>query len=171
MNITRDFQGPQWKMSFEPRGWEQMVHTTRVTLFSCEIQYVRIMYMVSILLCVVVVWFRLFCPCLSGFLHWHWGNHMIAPVPVKQPWRIWVNKWHESTKIIKINTTKQSTTKQIYGIYTISVLHHICCHSTAWELMGLTHSGWVMDICFSELLQLMTWCRILWQQMTLCHIL
>ena len=27
----------------------------------------------------------------SGLLHWHWGNHTIAPVPVKQPWRIWVN--------------------------------------------------------------------------------
>ena len=25
---------------------------------------------------------------ISGLLHWHWGNHMIAPVPVKQPWRI-----------------------------------------------------------------------------------
>ena len=23
-------------------------------------------------------------------LHWHWGNHMIAPVPVKQPWKKWV---------------------------------------------------------------------------------
>ena len=23
----------------------------------------------------------------------HWGNHMIAPVPVKQPWMIWVNIW------------------------------------------------------------------------------
>ena len=23
-------------------------------------------------------------------VHWHWGNCMIAPVPVKQPWRIWV---------------------------------------------------------------------------------
>ena len=30
-------------------------------------------------------------PYSSGLLHWHWGNHMIAPVPVKQPWRIWVN--------------------------------------------------------------------------------
>ena len=26
----------------------------------------------------------------SGLLYWHWGNHMIAPVPVKQPWRIWI---------------------------------------------------------------------------------
>ena len=26
------------------------------------------------------------CPYHSGLLHWHWGNHMIAPVPVKQPW-------------------------------------------------------------------------------------
>ena len=24
----------------------------------------------------------------SGLLRWHWGNHMIAPVPVKQLWRI-----------------------------------------------------------------------------------
>ena len=26
----------------------------------------------------------------SCLLHWHWGNHMIAPVPVKQTWRICV---------------------------------------------------------------------------------
>ena len=26
-----------------------------------------------------------FPPFSSGLLHWHWGNHMIAPVPVKQP--------------------------------------------------------------------------------------
>ena len=24
-------------------------------------------------------------PYPSGLLHWHWGNHMIAPVPLKQP--------------------------------------------------------------------------------------
>ena len=24
----------------------------------------------------------------SGLLYWHWGNHMIAPVSVKQPWWI-----------------------------------------------------------------------------------
>ena len=34
---------------------------------------------------------RSFYPYPSGLPHWHWGNHMIAPVPVKQPWRIWVN--------------------------------------------------------------------------------
>ena len=32
-----------------------------------------------------------FCPYSSGLLHWHWGNHMIAPVPVKQPWNKNVN--------------------------------------------------------------------------------
>ena len=26
----------------------------------------------------------------SWLLHWHWGNHEIAPAPLKQPWRIWV---------------------------------------------------------------------------------
>ena len=29
-------------------------------------------------------------PYSSGLFHWHWGNRMIAPVQVKQPWRIWV---------------------------------------------------------------------------------
>ena len=31
-----------------------------------------------------------FYPYTSGLLHRHWGNWIIAPVPVKQPWRIWV---------------------------------------------------------------------------------
>ena len=38
-------------------------------------------------------WFYLYP---SGLLHWHWGNHTIAPVPVKQPWRIWINGSYKS---------------------------------------------------------------------------
>ena len=51
----------------------------------------------------------LFDPYPSGLLPWNWGNHMIAPVPVKQPWRIWVNGPHQihSELIPKQNTTKQ----------------------------------------------------------------
>ena len=45
-------------------------------------------------------------PYPSGLLHWHWGNHMIAPVPVMQPWRIWVkwsgSKWHKICKILSM---------------------------------------------------------------------
>ena len=37
-------------------------------------------------------------PYSSGLLHWHRGNHMIAPVSVMQPWRIWVNISCESNK-------------------------------------------------------------------------
>ena len=32
-----------------------------------------------------------FYPYPSGLLHWHWGNHMIAPLSAKESWRIWVN--------------------------------------------------------------------------------
>ena len=32
-----------------------------------------------------------FFPYPSGLFHRHWGNHMIAPLPVKQPWWIWIN--------------------------------------------------------------------------------
>ena len=37
-----------------------------------------------------------FTHILQGILHLHWDNHPIAPVPVKQPWRIWVTMSHES---------------------------------------------------------------------------
>ena len=50
-------------------------------------------------------------PYPSDLLHWHCGNLTIAPVPVKQPWWIWINT---SFRIIMndcITTTKQSTTK------------------------------------------------------------
>ena len=38
-----------------------------------------------------IFWFDTgsFYLCLSGLLHWHWGSHMIAPVLVKEPWKIW----------------------------------------------------------------------------------
>ena len=52
-----------------------------------------------------------FYPYTTWLLHWHWGNHKIATEPVKQPWRIWVNKSHEHTRKNKVTTTKQSTTK------------------------------------------------------------
>ena len=53
-----------------------------------------------------------FTPYTSGLLHWHWGNHMIAPVPVKQPWRIWVNMSHGSSQNCLYNPlTPQPTLK------------------------------------------------------------
>ena len=33
-----------------------------------------------------------FYPHSLGLLYWHWGNHLIASVPVKQPWSVWANK-------------------------------------------------------------------------------
>ena len=45
---------------------------------------------------VVLLWLLMaihvifFHPYSSRSLHWHWGNRMIAPGPVKESWRIWV---------------------------------------------------------------------------------
>ena len=47
----------------------------------------------------------------SGLLHWHWGNHTIAPVWVKRSWRTWVNKSQESTEANIVTNTKYNTTK------------------------------------------------------------
>ena len=69
----------------------------------------------------------IFHPYPSGLLHGHWGNHMIAPVPVKQPWRIWVN----------LTTTQHNDVGTVcifHGIYCMinellgSVSQHICVH-------------------------------------------
>ena len=50
-----------------------------------------------------------FGPYSSMLLHWYWGNHMIAPVPVKQPWR---NGYINHMNILKNYTaTKKSKTK------------------------------------------------------------
>ena len=44
------------------------------------------------LCCAVLCFGANWCyPYPSGLLYWHLGNLMIAPVPVKQSWRIWVN--------------------------------------------------------------------------------
>ena len=45
-----------------------------------------------------------------GLLYWHWGNHMIAPVPVKHPWRIRGNSSQETDNIYDTIAMKQSTT-------------------------------------------------------------
>ena len=46
-------------------------------------------------------WYRKlgpFYPYPSGMLQRHWENCKIAQVPVKQPWRIWMNNSYEFTK-------------------------------------------------------------------------
>ena len=47
----------------------------------------------------------------SGLLHWHWGNHMIAPMPVQQTWRMGkgIKKiCHGVSAGYTLNTTKQN---------------------------------------------------------------
>ena len=85
------------------------------------------MHTVFALLCFVVVIHWLIFPYPSGLLHWHCGNLMIAPVPAKQPWWIWINTSCEFIMNDCITTTKQSTTKlcAYFLGYTVSRLHHI----------------------------------------------
>ena len=44
--------------------------------------------------CVIVK----FCSYHSKLFYCHWGNHMISPVSVKQPWRIKVNVSYDLTR-------------------------------------------------------------------------
>ena len=61
-----------------------------------------------------------FCPYPSGLIHSHQGSHVILPVPMKQPWRIWVNKSHKSTKHVietKRNKAQQNWVHFFYLLY------------------------------------------------------
>ena len=98
-----------------------------------HIQYIpRNMHTVFALLCFVVVIHWLIFTYPSGLLHWHCGNLTIAPVPVKQPWWIWINTSYEFIVNDCITTTKQSTTKSCayflgYTVLAIWMLQGIFC--------------------------------------------
>ena len=41
--------------------------------------------------------------CIVGFVNlvsWYWGHHVVMPVVVKQPWKLWVNMSQESLRNI-----------------------------------------------------------------------
>ena len=72
----------------------------------------------------------------SGLLHWHWGNHAIAPVPVKQPWRLWVNR----------NPLRTDTPQ-----YDLSVWH---------VLSILAHVLWVLSVVTDWCKHVVTVCSV-----------
>ena len=78
-----------------------------------QVQYIpQNMHIVGVLLC-IMLWFGIgwFYPYPSGLLHWHCGSLMIATVPVKQPWRIWVNRLYEPTAVHASVTTAKPSIK------------------------------------------------------------
>ena len=99
-----------------------------------KLQYIpRNMHTVFALLCFVVVIHWLIFPYPSGLLHWHCGNLMIAPVPAKQPWWIWINTSCEYIMNDCITTTKQSTTKPCAYFLGYTVMEFDDTHNTEWQ--------------------------------------
>ena len=57
---------------------------------------------------------------------WHWGNHMIAPVQVKQPWRFGSMNQSDSLKVFhNHNKTKQTQTVSIADSYAVLSYYHM----------------------------------------------
>ena len=94
-----------WPMILCSQGWQLSIFSALTTVKVC----IRIFILKSIQIVhpknygncpcfIVLLWFGTgqYYPFLSRLLHWHWGNRMIAPVPVKQPWMVWVQKLHKS---------------------------------------------------------------------------
>ena len=77
---------------------------------------------------------------LSGLLHWHWGNHTIAPVLVKQPWRILVGNcfrlYRIKPKLIHMHGWVTQSTWAAHS----RAAHHRAAHNPAarWCAAGLS---------------------------------
>ena len=70
-------------------------------------------------ICYALFWFSdvQFYPHCLGLFHWHWGNHMIAPVPVNRPWTIWVYQLHGSQGTDNTTTAKHSTRNREHNLW------------------------------------------------------
>ena len=94
------------------------------------------------MLCRVWLWFSngRFYPYSSYLLHWHWGNHTIAPVSEKKIWRIWVNASCESLdmRYEERITTKQRTTKPCAYHIRRTVYGKIGCFDV-WKILYSTN--------------------------------
>ena len=100
--------------------------------------------------------FDVFCCCFcfdrcylhsSGSIQWHWGNHTIAPVPLKGPWRIWVNIsygsitrswWYNTTKRIKSKPRKSVAADQaVYSKQFLNLLQSFL----KYHLSGISYTA------------------------------
>ena len=74
-----------------------------------------------------------FCPCSSGLFHRHWINNMIALVPVKEPWTMWVNNSRELTK--NSNIAKCQTQPCAYFVGCTTFPSTFCESECLWPLL------------------------------------
>ena len=78
---------------------------------------------IQFVLCCGLLWFGKFHPYSSGLIHWHWGNHVIAPVPVKWLWKLWVNWSHESTMWIPISRMMVFLLSRVISDYSLKYVY------------------------------------------------
>ena len=100
----------------------------------------------------------------SGSLHRHWGNHEIAPVPVKEPWRIWVNKSYKSPWSRWHNQDKRKQTKLAHNIielhiswdilYILLVLPQVNIKQGVNSLTTGRHGSYFRSIIFKVILEI-----------------
>ena len=131
------------------------------------------MHTVFALLCFFVVIHWLFCcgytlifPYPSGLLHWHCGNLTIAPVPVKQPWWIWINTSCEFIRNDCITTTKQSTTKQCAYFLWYTVRYQALCRNwlrPASAKWGIDETRLIREITRTSKPRGLRWRKPIWK--------
>ena len=77
-----------------------------------------------------LIWFIYAYP--SGLLHWHWGNHMIAPVPVKYSWRVWVKSTGVLFQDVKDLANSWKPSDLYLELYNCSEIWHAPQQQCCW---------------------------------------
>ena len=135
-----------WNKNSEKKGlWMWSFCGVYASITTHPIEY-STLYCCPFFVVVISLWFIGFMWRVylysSGLIHWHWGNHMIAPVPVNQPWRIWIKP--TVIKAQEMTTIHQSVLKirSISHAQDLSKLArsrkqlYLLCPPHRWALLG-----------------------------------
>ena len=100
----------------------------RMLPMSCS---VNLKYYIHILVLFFILWtFAI----MDWIPDWHRDNTMIVSVPVKQPWRIRVNKQHKSTESYEQNQCNKSACRNSLFMPWFTMIHDQFVSSSYWMI-------------------------------------
>ena len=80
-------------------------------------------------------------------LHWHWGNHMIAPVPVKQSWGILVKYFSKYIYIGEVTLNDMGKNNQFWTTTKHNKVRNVCTLLGMFCSHYTTYPGIYIYIC------------------------
>ena len=124
-NIKTVFPGMRISMLKIRRSWDRLIFIMGIPILVRRHLYIE------------TAKYWLVHSYLSALHNWHWGNHMIAPVPVTHIWWIWM-RWN--TNLSRTITKQKAKVCAFYEIYCIS--DNYCLAKAVWNTISMQRQPW-----------------------------